>query len=168
MMRGHEALTALRRIVRATEFNSRRLAHETGLTNSQMLVLRLLAQSELTPGHVAAQIGLTQATVTALVDRLEKRGLVQRRRGEDDRRRIYLTLTAEGHTLLAGMPSNLQSHFQARFDELADWEQAMIVSSLERIAVMLNADTIKAGAVLELGDLADTGEAAEAANGASH
>ncbi len=151
--RGQDALTALRRIIRATEFGSKRLAQETGLTNSQMIVLRLLGHNEETPGAISAQIGLTQATVTALVDKLEERGLVARRRGKDDRRHVWIALTTAGHDLLAGMPSNPQTLFEKKFGELADWEQAMMVATLERIATMLNADSIHAGPVLELGDL---------------
>lgn len=153
--RSQDALTALRRIIRATEFGSKRLAQETGLTNSQMIVLRLLGQSEETPGAISAQIGLTQATVTALVDKLEERGLVARRRGKDDRRQVWITPTAAGRELLADMPSNPQTLFQKAFEELADWEQAMMVATLERIATMLNAEAIHAGPVLELGGLTE-------------
>ena len=153
--RGRDALTALRRIIRATEFGSRRLARETGLTSSQMIVLRLLGENEETPGAISIRIGLTQATVTALVDKLEERGLVARRRGKDDRRHVWIALTAAGRTLLAGMPTHPQTLFQLAFTELADWEQAMMVATLERIASMLNAENILAGPVLELGDLTD-------------
>ena len=151
--RGRDALTALRRIIRATEFGSKRLAQNTGLTNSQLIVLRLLGQGEETPGAISAQIGLTQATVTALVDKLEQRDLVARRRGKDDRRHVWIALTTSGRELLGGMPSNPQTLFQKAFEDLADWEQAMMVATLERIATMLNAESIHAGPVLELGDL---------------
>ena len=148
--RGRQALIALRRIIRAMEFSARRLAKETGLTSSQLTVLRILSQGEMTPSAIAAQIGLTQATVTRLVERK----LVQRRRGESDRRHIWIDLTEEGHAMLASMPPDLQVSFQSEFDRMKDWEQAMVVASLERIAGLLNAERIDAGPVLEFGEIA--------------
>ncbi|MEF2553195.1 MarR family transcriptional regulator [Aurantimonas sp. A2-1-M11] len=135
------------------EFSARRLAKETGLTSSQLTVLRILRQGELTPSAIATQIGLTQATVTTLIDRLVERGLVQRRRGESDRRHIWIDLTAEGHAMIESMPPDLQVSFQNEFDRMQDWEQAMVVASLERMAGLLNADRIDAGPVLEFGEI---------------
>ena len=151
--RGRDALIALRRILRATEIGGRRLARETGLTSSQLTVLRLLADGETTPGAIPAGIGLTQATVTALIARLAARGLVIRRRGESDRRRVWIDLTEEGQALLASMPSDLQATFHTEFAKLASWEQAMMVATLERLVGMLNAGQLEAGPVLEFGDL---------------
>jgi len=147
-------LIALRRITRAMEFSARRLAKETGLTNSQLMVLRILGQGEVTPGSIAIQIGLTQPTVTTLVDRLTERGLVARRRGETDRRQVWIALTESGKAMVASMPSDLQMSFHNEFTELADWEQAMVVAALERVAALLKADKIEAGPVLELGEIA--------------
>ena len=152
--RGRQALIALRRIIRAMEFSARRLAKETGLTSSQLTVLRILSQGEMTPSAIAAQIGLMQATVTTVIDRLVERKLVQRRRGESDRRHIWIDLTEEGHAMLASMPPDLQVSFQSEFDRMKDWEQAMVVASLERIAGLLNAERIDAGPVLEFGEIA--------------
>ena len=152
--RSRQALIAIRRIIRATEFSARNLARETGLTNSQLVVLRILADGEATPGTIAHRIGLTQATVTALIDRLMQRGFVNRRRGEEDRRRVWLTLSESGRALLQSMPSDIHSTFLREFDGMEDWEQAMLVATLERVASMLKADTIDAGPILELGEIA--------------
>ena len=52
------------------------------------------------------------------------------------RRHVWIALTAAGLELLAAMPSHPQTLFQQAFGELADWEQAMMVATLERIATM--------------------------------
>jgi len=54
---------------------------------------------------------LTQATVTTLLNRLQERGLVTRRRGEDDRRKVYVELTPEGIRQLDRAPESLHERF---------------------------------------------------------
>src|SRR3546814_10627994 len=64
-------LKALRRILRATDRGSRKLAAATGLTPSQLLVLREVeARDEVTPGSIAQRLQFSHATITAIADRL--------------------------------------------------------------------------------------------------
>jgi DNA-binding MarR family transcriptional regulator len=152
--RSDTALIALRRILRATELNSRLLASQTGLTTSQFIILQIVArESSVLPSAVAKSAGLTQATVTSLVDKLERHGLVNRRRDTEDRRRIWIEVTEAGRRALAASPDLLQDRFQAAFCKLAGWEQAMIVAALERVSTMLNAATLDASPVLDIGEL---------------
>src|SRR5690606_42124076 len=94
---------------------------------------------------------LSQATITTILDRLEKRELIQRLRGSTDKRRVYARLTGEGLALLEKAPTPLQEEFIARFSELNDWEQSLILSSLQRVAAMMTAGDIDASPVLDLG-----------------
>lgn len=152
--RSDTALIALRRILRATELNSRLLASQTGLTTSQFIILQIVARErKVLPSAVAKAAGLTQATVTSLVDKLERGELVERRRDTEDRRRIWIEATAKGRKALADSPDLLQDRFQGAFRRLADWEQAMIVAALERVSVMLDAATLDASPVLDIGDI---------------
>ena len=149
-----DALVAIRRIVRAAEFASRDLARTTGLTPSQLIVLQIVArEGEPGAGAIAEAARLSQATVTALLDKLEARGLVIRNRGSQDRRRVSVELTQEGRRALADMPDVLQDRFAARFENLADWEQASIIAGLERVAALLNAEGIDASPVLDVAAL---------------
>jgi DNA-binding MarR family transcriptional regulator len=62
-------------------------------------VLALGAEGALTMGDLARRVAVTEKTVTGLVDRLERDGLVARRRDEADRRIIHVALTAAGKAL---------------------------------------------------------------------
>ena len=147
-----DVLIALRRIMRATDLYSRRLSKESGLTAPQLLILQAVAASgELTMGEIASEVSLSQATVTTILDRLEKRGLLTRTRGEQDKRRVYARLTDEGNTVVHSAPTPLQEEFTKRFGELQDWEQSLILSSLQRVASMMNAEGIDASPVLDVG-----------------
>lgn len=150
------ALIAIRRILRATEQYERELAQAAGLTPAKLRVLQILSGNEgrrATPTRLATQMGVSQATVTALVDQLERLGLTHRERSSTDRRQLIVILTAAGAEALATAPDALQQHFVRGFTALQDWEQAMLVASLERVAAMLNASGIDASPVLTLGEI---------------
>lgn len=152
--RSNTALVALRRILRATEFNARLLASQSGLTASQLIVLQsVVREGKVTPSTVAQTVSLSQATVTALVDKLEGRGLVTRRRDTQDRRRIWIEPTADGHTALASAPDLLQERFETGFKRLPDWEQALVIAALERVSALLDAERIDASPVLDVGEI---------------
>lgn len=153
-MRSTDALIAIRRILRAAEFSSRELARRSGLTPSQVLVLQIIsAMGEAGAGAISETSRLSQATVTALLDRLEERQLVVRRRELNDRRRVTVELTQTGREALNNTPDFLQDRFAARFERLARWEQASLVAALERIAMMLDAEGMDASPVLDIGSL---------------
>lgn len=144
------ALTAMRKILRSTEQNAKQLMRETGLTPSQLIFMQLLdGQSEQTAGYVASRMGITQATTTALLQKLETAGMIQRRRGERDRRQVLLSLTEAGRKVLAIAPDGVHARFHQQFSALKDWEQTMLVSALERVADMLGRDTFEAAAVID-------------------
>jgi DNA-binding MarR family transcriptional regulator len=88
-----------------------------------------------------------------LVDKLVGRGLVERVSSQVDRRQINVVMTAVGRTVLAHAPDALQQRYVLAFAKLADWEQAQLVSSLERVAFMLDAQSLDASPVLPTGEI---------------
>ncbi len=152
--RSEEALIALRQVQRKTEQASKRLASMVGLTPSQLLVMQLLSEmGETSAGEISKITQLKHATITSLVDKLIARGLLSRRRCEEDRRRVWLKLLPDGAKTIRSAPDLLQDTFQKRFDTLPDWHQAMLVSALERITALLDASDIDAAPVLDVGDI---------------
>lgn len=145
-------LRALRRILRAADIGGRQLASATGLTPSQLLVLREIERrGESTPGAVASALQFGQATITNILDRLEASGLVSRQRSEKDRRQVRLLTTAKGQEILDAAPDLLQQQFSERFAALASWEQAMILASLERLGFVLGAEDMDVAPLLDAG-----------------
>ena len=152
--RSQTALIALRRILRVTELNTRKLAERSELTTSQLLVMQHVAlTTKVLPSSIAKAVNLKQATVTVLVNKLEDAGFVTRRRDTEDRRRVWVELTDAGRAALDKSPDLLQNRFERGFDNLEAWEQAMIITTLERVAVLLDAEEVEAAPVLDVGDL---------------
>ncbi|WP_156397402.1 MarR family winged helix-turn-helix transcriptional regulator [Sphingomonas sp. Root50] len=146
-------LRALRRVLRASEIGSRRLANATGLTPSQWLVLREIDSraSSATPGAVAQALQFSQATITTIVDRLQELGFVGRQRSEKDKRQLILSILPAGKAALAEAPDLLQTSFTERFIGLPQWEQAMILAAVERLAMLMDAQHIDAAPLLDSG-----------------
>ncbi|MEM1402489.1 MAG: MarR family transcriptional regulator [Pseudomonadota bacterium] len=154
MDRLEQVLTSLRRVIRATDLHSRRLAKTSGLTAPQILLLQAIRKLEdSTSGRLAAEVNLSQATVTNILDRLEKRGLVIRERSTVDKRKVHVRLTRHGSEVLIDAPTPLQEQFARQFGDLQEWEQTMIISSLQRVAHMMDAEHIDASPVLDVGTL---------------
>lgn len=159
-----EVLVALRRVIRATDIHSSRLSKTLGLTAPQLLLMQAIARaSEASIGEISRAVSLSQATVTSILDRLEKRQLLYRQRSEQDKRKVHIVLTDEGLTMLANAPTPLQEDFVVQFKALQDWEQAMIVAAFQRVAHMMHAEDIDASPFLHLGELDPDGGGAESA-----
>ena len=152
--RSEIALIALRQILRATEMNSRALAKAVNLSPTQLIMLQTLSRENgLSPGAVARQLSISQATVTALIDKLSARGLVERQRDETDKRRVFVTITDDGRAAMASAPDQLQENFLTRFEGLPEWEQSFLIAALQRTAMLLGAEEIDAAPVLDIGGI---------------
>lgn len=156
-------LSALRRIIRAIDLHSRSLVQQYGLTGPQLVVLKeLLGDEPTTVGELAKAVNLSQATVTGILDRLERKSMVSRVRSTDDRRKVMISPTDGARHALAGAPPLLQEHFIQAFGGLPDWEQHQILSSLQRLVTLMEASDVEAGPILSIGPLNDTADGADA------
>jgi len=81
-----------------------RIWHAAELTLAQVRVLRWLAKQPRSLGQLGADLALAPPSMTRLVDRLQERGLIQRRRDDEDRRKVVATLTSEGRRLVSAIP----------------------------------------------------------------
>ena len=133
-----EILITLRQISRAMSIYSKSLDKHYGLTSPQLLILHELFQSDqIAIGEIARKISLSQATVTDIIDRLEIKGLVTRTKNNLDRRQVLIKITSNGKNIINKRPSLLQKDFLAEFNQLQKWEQHLLLSSVEKIALMM-------------------------------
>lgn len=72
--------------------------------------------------ELADSIGVSQASVTGIVDRMVERGLVGRRRDESDRRVIHVELSQAGHDMITGMADERRERLAGLLDQLTDEE----------------------------------------------
>lgn len=154
MEKYEQLLVSLRQVIRAIDIHSRQLNKQSGLTGPQLMVMQKIA---LLDGplakDIAKAIALSAATVTTIIDRLENRDLVVRTRSKTDKRKVHLSLSDAGKTLLSHAPKPLQEHFITRYQDLEEWEQSQLLSSVERIAAMMDAEKLDAAPVLLVGQI---------------
>lgn len=146
-----QVLRALRQIIHAIDIQSKKTAKETGLTGPQFVVLKAVADlGEVTTRALAQHVSLSQPTVTIMLDRLEQRGFVERYRSETDRRIVHTRLTETGKRTVRNAPPLLQDKFMTGFGALAPERRREILSALETVARMMEADDLDASPVLTL------------------
>ena len=151
-----EILRSIRRIVQSATLHSKRMYRDSGLTVPQILCLRAIAAAksvEVTPAQIARQVQLSPATVTGILDRLERYGLIIRERLTKDRRKVGLRLTELGHERLAKLPTPLQERFLKRLDHLDINERRRLLDALQQIVDMMEATSIDASPILATGDV---------------
>ena len=150
----NQIVAAIRRIMRAVDLHSRRLAEGHGLTGPQLATLQVAGRlGEASTGALARAVHLSGPTVTGILDRLTKRGLVDRTRNGQDRRSVTVCLTSDGEKVLAAAPSLLQDRFRQELVSLEEWEQTTILATLQRIAAMMDAESLDASPLLVPGPL---------------
>lgn len=152
-----EVLITLRRIIRAIDIHSRYLVKQYGLTGPQLIVLKEL--SLLNESHIsviAERISLSQPTVTDILDRLESKNYIERTRSKNDKRRVIVKVTDQAQEIIKKIPSLLQEEFVIEFNKLHEWEQTLILSSIQRIASMMHAKELEATPVLVSGPISAT------------
>lgn len=149
-----DILISIRRITRAIDLQSKQLVKQTGLTAPQLIIMQTLRkEGRVSPSAVAKSVSLSQATVTSILDRLEKAELVRRERSSEDKRNIFACLTSAGLSKLEEAPELLQSGFLRQYRKLENWERAMIISAFQRVAAMMDADDLDASPILDIGEI---------------
>lgn len=138
-------LIELRKITQAIDLSSKKLVKQVGLTGPQMVILLEISRlGTVSVGEVAKNVSLSQGTVTVILERMEKRGLVVRQRNGNDKRRVMVRITDSGNEFLADAPSVIQESVIPKINELQEWEKNMILSALQRLVYIMNATEKKA------------------------
>lgn len=145
--RCRELLELLRKITQAVDLHSKYLDKHFGLTGPQLSVIQQLTKGEMSVSQLARKVSLSQATVTDIVHRLEKKNLIVKRRDHRDKRRVNLTVSEKCLELLSLPPPPLQEAFMRYFSQIEEWEQLMILSSINRIAILMSAETLETSPV---------------------
>ncbi len=116
-----------------------KLVQPFNLTPASGLVLSMLADSEapLPPNEIASRLIITRATVTGLVDSLERRGYVQRRPHASDRRMTLVEITKKGCRVANAFRPVVHQHQKEWFQSLSEQEQQRLIGALHRLQAAL-------------------------------
>lgn len=122
----------LRRAQQAVFRDFARSVHDISPGRAGVLML-IEANPGVTQSRLAHAVGLDRSTMVGVLDHLEERAMIERRRGED-RRTNGLWLTATGRALLATMKRRIASHERRVAARLSAAERKQLVALLEKLA----------------------------------
>jgi DNA-binding MarR family transcriptional regulator len=134
----HTIANELRPVVLRLGRELRREIHSLGVTGGQVSILAAIKhQPGITASAVAEQERVSAPAMSNHVARLEKAGLIARTREGIDRRRVGLTLTAEGEKVLRSVRQRRTAWLAARLDKLTNDERARIEAAIPALEKLL-------------------------------
>lgn len=111
---------------------------EEGVTGQQFTVMKIIHdRGRVTVTELADCLYVSLSAVTALVDRLCRAGMVLRQRSEEDRRVVWLELTAKGQETVAICLEGRQRVLERYFGQLSEHELLQLIAIYEKVLVLL-------------------------------
>ena len=102
---------------------------------SQAMILQtLLMQRESRMNDLARFLGLTKANASGLVDRLAKKGLIARKQGREDRRVVFVRLTAKGPRVARGLAKVHRRGLTKMMRRVRQRDLKVFIATLEQMA----------------------------------
>ena len=124
---------------------SKRMAATLGVTGPQRLVLRIVGRFPgISAGQLALILHLHPSTLTGVIRRLERRGLVTRRRDPRDGRRAALGLSERGRRLDVAGAGSIESELDTVLSTLPPREKGAARDALRALATRLSQPTASA------------------------
>ena len=134
--RAFEAFLHSLRTADAVSGREAEFLQQRGVSQSRFMVLMLLnraSETPSTPAELADETNVTRATMTGLVDTLEKDGLVARESSSSDRRTILVRLTEKGRTFLDSILPDYCRFVSEMMAPLSDAERKQFVRLLQKL-----------------------------------
>jgi MarR family transcriptional regulator, organic hydroperoxide resistance regulator len=120
---------------------SKRMEAELGVTGAQRLVVRIVGRCPgASAGQIAEILRLHPSTLTGVLRRLQKRGLVTRRAGEQDRREVHLHLTAAGRAMDRRHAGTVEAAVRRALEDLNPRQTAVTAHVLRALENALSND----------------------------
>lgn len=134
----HKAVLEALRIYRAAEVAMRRRTRDSmSMGENELLVLRYLLRGSsggVRPGELTRYLGLSTASTTALLDRLERSGHIVRVANPDDRRSVFIQSTPRADAEVRQTLGNMHSRMLAAVIDMSPEESAVVVAFLRRMS----------------------------------
>ena len=112
-------VSSIRRLVRAVYIDSQNMSKKYGLTGPQCSVLRTLVNDgPMSSADLSRMLYVTPSNITGIIDRLEKKDLVERIKKQGDRRVTLITLTESGQQLGSSIPDPIINLFISELNDL--------------------------------------------------
>jgi DNA-binding MarR family transcriptional regulator len=150
-----EILIGIRKIVRSINLESKKVQGEYGVSIPQILSLNYLQKC---PEYISSQndirifLNLNSSTITGIINRLEKKGLVARLPKSGDKRINNVVLTSTGDALIKKIPPLLHEQLSRKLEKQPEEKLIQIKESLNLLTNLFEIEEIKASPIISLED----------------
>jgi len=151
LARAYRALRGLRAVMKAGRLEGRGVERRNGLGSAQFGALwELRASPGMKVSELARMLGIHQSTASNLLDKLEDRGLVERRRREPDQRVVRVYLSDRATALLGESPDTSQDRLWNALQRLPDDRLERLAQDLDELRSALEESAASgAGSIAE-------------------
>lgn len=112
----------------------RPLLNEHGLTEQQWRVIRILRQQgEMESYRLAELACILKPSMTGVITRLERDGLVRRRKSSSDQRRVHINLTEKGHECFLSMRDGMEGNYSRIQDQFGEDKLQQLLGLLNEL-----------------------------------
>ncbi|QSX06477.1 MarR family transcriptional regulator [Sedimentibacter sp. zth1] len=134
-----EILRTFREVMKTLKKNIKCQYKEVNLTGAQGMMMGILAHNEkMKISDLSEKLNLSNSTVSGIVDRLEKQGLVERVRSKEDRRVVYVNITPEFKKIAEEKFKEAEKEIEIKMSRASDEELDRILQGLNSLKKILD------------------------------
>lgn len=139
-----EIFQSFKKIFKNIQEYSEAVLKEFGVTGPQLWLLKWLGNGKGSPiSELSQKMLLHISTVSSIINRLEEKGYVERRKTKTDRRVVLIHLTEAGRALIAKAPEPAQGKLAHGLRKLSQKEVLDLCRSLQKIVQLMEVEHIK-------------------------
>ena len=132
---------SIRRLVHAVYLDSQKISKRYGLTGPQSAVIRnLYNNGPMSSADLSRNLFVTPSNITGIIDRLEKKKLVERIKKKGDRRVSLITLTNTGNELSKTLPDPIMKKFIAELADLEPEHVQLLAMAMNQILNLIDTE----------------------------
>ncbi len=135
-----DIVAAIRKVVRAVSLDAFKMSRQYGLTGPQSAVLRtLFKEGPLSSASLSRRLYVTPSNITGIIDRLKKKGFVERNRKQGDRRVALIELTESGNMLSRELPDPIEKKLIKELANLESGHVRILALAINQIHNLIDA-----------------------------
>jgi len=136
--KGISVIKLLKQVMNAMRQSMEHEFREMHLTGPQGMLMGILAHSEeMKISDLSEKLGLSNSTVSGIIDRLEKQGLVERTRSEEDRRVVYVKVSSEYKKSVQARHNEFERKFDTMMSRATPEELDTIRDGLKTLKIVI-------------------------------
>lgn len=135
---GFEVAKLFKEVFCLTRNSMGKIFEGTGLTGTQAMVVRILGwRGKMKISELSEKMGLSNSTVSGLIDRMERQGVVERIRSEEDKRVVYVTVSPRFEEMHRDFHQKADEYMESLLRQADPEDMEKVISGLNALKKIL-------------------------------